>query len=575
VKQQPKYSKILTFILMVLLFLPMLQGRFQWIPLKPLNGVVEEVEKPEFSLESYQSGDYAKQIEAYLSAHFGFRESVIRQYNQYLWSCYRKTYAHDVVAGKKGWLFIPESVRDYYGKELLRWQPSVEEARQNFDLEIKHLDWVRRILKENGVELMAFMAPEKGFLYPEYLPDAERDTATFNARKYFEEKLAETDFPCIEMTRWFMQMKDTIDYPLMPQTGAHWVFPAVYAADSLLRYMETLNGWSLPKFNIGILHESESHGADNDLEQLLNLALPIWHRFGFAPTAEVMVKHDATTVKPRVLFIGNSFMWGITKHVPLHEVFDNVEFWYYYSTAYYGDSLQETIPVVELNLLEKFLDFDYIVWFTTGNQMCKGTGGFANTTLLALCAGDSLQKATRNRLADSLMIEGTEAEVYQQTQNILLAHPELIPGLGGDSLPALRNEELRYAHYTKDIRKDSVWMAALEAQGFLRTATLNMMLHAEADRIMAGKPLYRDQQAEILFGQRCLQEVETLKIKMLGNEETMAAVKQKAEQYDKTFERALNDDARWLIRRKYKLDRCRLADDPEAEIPLPPKFQSN
>lgn len=555
---------------MVMLFLPMLQGRFHWIPLKPLNGVTIETEKPDFSFETYQSGDYAKQAEAYLAAHFGFREPVIRIYNQYLWSCYRKTYAHDVVAGKKGWLFYPESVRDYYGTELLLWQPSVEEARRNFDLETKHLRWVRSILKENGVELMAFMAPEKGVLYSEYLPENESDTTTFNAREYFEQQFLENGFPCIEMTRWFQQMKDTVSYPLIPQTGAHWLFPSVFATDSLLRYMETLNGWKLPKVHYGTLHENDNHGADNDLEQLLNLALPIWHRFGFAPTAEVGVECDSATVKPRVLFIGNSFMWGITNHVPMRQVFDDVEFWYYFSTAYYGDSLKETTPVAKLHLLEKLLDFDYVVWFTTGNQMCKGTEGFANAALLALCASDSLQKAARDHIADSLSLEGTVEEVYQQAQVVLLAHPEIIQGLRGDSLPTLRNKELRYAKYIKDIRKDSVWMAALEAQGFLRSASMWHMLHAESDRIMQGKPLYRDQTAEIQFAQRCQQEMEVLKEQMRGRPKTMEAVTQKAEAKGKTVEEALDDDAKWLIRRKYKLDQCRLTDDPDASIPLPP-----
>lgn len=571
--KQPTYCKTLGIILMVLLFLPMLQSWLKPVPLKPLNGVTIATEKPKFNLDTYQSGDYAKQAESYLGEHFGFREPVIRLYNQYLWSCYRKTYAHDVVAGKKGWLFYPESVRDYYGTELLRWQPNVAEAKRNFDLEAKHLGWVRSILKENGVELMVFMAPEKGALYSEYLPDKERDTTSFNTREYFEQKFIENGFPCIEMTRWFQQMKDTVDYPLIPQTGAHWLFPSVYGADSLLRYLETLNGWQLPKLRHGTLHESDNHGADNDLEQLLNLALPIWHRFGFAPTAKVEVECDSTTVKPRVLFIGNSFMWGIINHVPMREVFDNVEFWYYFSTAYYGDSLHETAPVSGFNLLEKLVDFDYIVWFTTGNQMCKGTNGFANAALLALCASDSLMRAARNHIADSLSLVGPPAKVYPEAQKILLAHPEIIPELRGNTLPTLRNEELRYAKYTKEIRKDSLWMAALQAQGFIRTATLQTMLHAEADRMKDGKPLYRDQQAEVEFGQQCLQETEALMEKMRENENTMEIIEQQALENNKTIEKSLEDNAKWLIRRKYRLDQCRLIDNADAPIPLPTGFQ--
>ena len=566
-RKKTTYDIILFGLLMVLLFLPVLQERVFHLPLKPLNGVTEKTEKPEFGLESYRSGDYAKQEEAYLGENFGFREPIIRLYNQYLWDCYRKTYAHDVVAGKKGWLYNPESVNDYYGTEMLRWQPSAEEARRQYDLNVKYMNWVRRILKENDVELLAFVAPEKSFLYPEYLPEGERDTTTFNACAYFLHKFDESGFPCIDMNRWFQQMKDTVDYPLIPQTGAHWVFPAVYAADSLFRFMGELKGIDLPRLHIGQLHESTDHGADNDLERLLNLAFPIWHRYGFSPTAEVTVTCDSTTVKPKVLFIGNSFMWGITNQVPMKEVFDDVEFWYYFSTAYQGDDLSQTTPVVDLDLMEKLLDFDYIVWFTTGNQLNKGTMGFAQSAILTLGIEDSVRRDHVTRIAETLSLP-TDTARLQEAYAILLRHPELIPELSGDSLTT-RNSDIPYTRQVKEIRKDSVWMAALKDQAFLRTASIKQMLHAEVDRINQGKPLYRDQTEELLFSQQCQQEVTDLMEKMLGREKTMKSVKEKAEKYHKSLEQALEDDARWLIRRKYGLDHCRLIDDPDAKIPLP------
>ena len=567
-KRKTTYDIILFAILMVLLFLPMLQGHFHLIPLKPLNGVTLETEKPEFNLISYRSGDYAKQEEAYLGQHFGFREPVIRLYNQYLWSCYKKTYAHDVMAGKKGWLYTPESVRDYYGTEMHRWQHSPEAARQRYDREVRYMNRVRDILKENDVELLAFFAPEKSFLYPEYLPDGEHDTTTFNACAYLWHRLVETGFPCINMTPWFGQMKDTISYPLIPQTGAHWVFPAVYAADSLFRFMGDLKGVELPKLKMGTLHESDNHGADNDLERLLNLTLPIRKRHGYSPTAEVTVKSDTNSVKPKVLFIGNSFMWGFTNQVPMREVFSNVEFWYYFSTAYTGDPLEPSGLVIDYDMLEKMLDFDYIVWFTTGNQLNKGTMGFANTAILTLGVADSTKIAYIRRIADTMTTGDPDSVRFIEARTYLYNHPELIPELRGDTLTT-QNPNIPYAKYIKDIRKDSVWMAALEAQAFLRSATTDQMLHAEVDRIKAGKPLYKDQDAEIRLGKRCLNETEQLIQKMPDNEKLMASVRLNAERQGKTLEQAMHDDAVWLVKRKYGLDRYRLIFDPDAKIPVP------
>ena len=571
--KKPIYDKVLFIILMTLLFMPLLQGRFQLIPLKPLYGVTIETEKPDFNLESYRSGDYAKQEEAYLGEHFGFREPVIRIYNQYLWNCYKKTYAHDVVAGKQGWLYTPESVSDYYGTELLNWQPSLEEAQSNFEREVKYLCRARDILKEYDVDLLVFIAPEKSFVYPEYLPDGEHDTTTFNACATFLHRFEENGFPCIDMTRWFKEMKDTVNYPVIPQTGAHWVFPAVYAADSLFRFMGDLKGIELPKLKIGALHESDNHGIDNDLEQLLNLSLPIRKRQGYSPTAEVTVESGPNSVKPKVLFVGNSFMWGITNQVPMWDVFDDVEFWYYFSTAYSGEDWNETTPVVDLNLLEKLLDFDYIVWFTTGNQLNKGTNGFAQSTILTLGVDDSIRQAYIDRIADIIHTVSTDSIRRKEAITILHNHPEIIPELNAETLTS-QNRNIPYAKYTKDIRKDSTWMAALEAQAFLRTATMDQMLHAEVDHIKAGKPLYKDQTDEIRFSLFCQEEVQQRVKRIPDNAELLEHIRKDAEKRHKPLDKAIEDAAIWITREKYGLDHCHLDDDPDAKIPIPSSIQS-
>ena len=563
-KQRKTYDVILFSIMMVLLFLPMLQARWHLIPTKPLNGATIETEKPEFDMASYRSGDFAKQEEAYVSQHIGFREPFIRLYNQYLWTFYKKTYANDVVAGKDGWLYYPQSVDDYYGKELLRWQPSVEEAKHNFDLEVKYMDWARTVLKENGVELMVFMAPEKSFVYPEHLPEDIPDTTTFNACDYFYRRFSEIGFPCIEMTRWFQHIKDTANYLLIPQTGGHWNFSSVYAADSLFRYMEALKGIDMPDIKIGEWHKSNSYDfeAETDLEQLLNLAWPIRKRQGLAPEAEVYVTGDTSTIMPKVLFIGNSYFWRMARYIPMEEMFDQAEFWYYYSTAYFGEGFSQTTPVKIHRMLEKFLDFDYIVWFMTGNQMNKGTAGFAQNAVVNLCVNDSLMHIHTSRIKDSLSISTWDAMM------LVYEHPELIPELRGDSL-RLRSSDIPYAKVIKDIRKDSAWIAALEAQAFLRSTNLDMMLRAEVDRIKAGKPLYKDQTDEIQFSLRCQQETKELAARIPDNEKWMARIHEIAQEHNKTLETAIEDAAIWVVRDKYGLNHYRLDNNPDAKIPVP------
>ena len=574
--KKPKYDLILFILLMVLGFLPMLQGWFHFFPMKPLNGVTEEMEKPKISFTSYLSGDYARQAEAYTSQNIGFREPIIRLYNQYLWGCYHKTYAHDVMAGKKNWLYYPQSVRDYYGKELLRWHSSTDEAKGEFDQEIKYLNWARSILNENGVELLVFMAPEKSFLYPEYLPNGEKDTTTFNACDYFAQRFEETGFPYIEMTRWFQQIKDTVDYPLIPQAGAHWIFPSVYAVDSLSRLLGELKGISLPKIIIGEAYETrkQDHDYDNDLEQLLNLAFPLRHQFGYYPRHKVEIKQDSTSVKPKVLFVGNSYFWAMNLFVPLQEMFESTEYWYYFSTAYSGENLTQTDIVSHLDIVEKLLDFDYVVWFSTGNQLNKGTAGFAGMTILNLCYGKEEMATTYDHIIDSLRHDSLTWAVldtplsdsnYKQVlwpiaSDLVCSHPErYFPELASDSLPLVRNPRIKEVLAINEIKKDSIWMWNLSTcQTVIQNVPLEQVLLMEAHNIIEGKPLMRDMPDVEAKRDRVEQLVVDMVKEVQGKLELMQQIEEKALKNGISVEKQTVFDARWIVNDKIKRGKINL-----------------
>ena len=78
-------------LLMVVLFLPALQEHLGFVKTEPLEGFVPKATMPELTLDNYTSNRYQQQLEGYVGENFGFREPVIRLYNQYLWTCYHKT----------------------------------------------------------------------------------------------------------------------------------------------------------------------------------------------------------------------------------------------------------------------------------------------------------------------------------------------------------------------------------------------------------------------------------------------------------------------------------------------------
>lgn len=426
---------LLSVTVVVILIMPAFQNLTGWFHYTPLDGETAKTPKPSITLKSYTQGDYQQNIEKYISENFGFRDPLIRIYNQYLWDFYGKTYSNEVAVGKDNWLYFNFNVNEYYGKEMYRWV-NKDDAIERFTRQMRILNKLRNVLKTYNIEFMIFTSPDKADLYPQYIPEREFDTTTIHAYDFYREEFKKYDFPYIDMNAWFKTVQDTLDFPAIPQASAHWVFPAVYAADSLFRFMANEKGVSMPQIKIGkkFPNSAQTTHVIRDLEYGLNL----WRRLSLSDydyyEREVSVTADSNAVKMNAIFVGNSFFRAFNQYIPLEEVFNDVSYWFYNLTNYYGPKLKKSKPVNETDRLYEIINSDYIVWFTDNAQMYKISYGFAEDALIKLCVSDSLWNVEINRYADSLGISENDAS------KMLHRNPELIKGLDVDQ-PTIRNTE--------------------------------------------------------------------------------------------------------------------------------------
>ena len=570
-KKKTIYDIILFALLGVLAFLPMAQEHLHLFKLKHLVGVMVEAKQPELTMDNYVSGLFQQQTEVYVSQHFGFRESIIRHYNQYLYDFYRKTYNEEVIPGQDGWFYYKQNVNDYYGTEMYRWQPTVEQACATYDREARLMWKLRGVLQDYGKEFLMFMAPEKGFLYPEYLPKQAFDTTTINARLYYSQKFDEYNFPYIEMTKWFQAIKeaDTVPYILIPQSGAHWGFSSVFAADSLFRFMGSLKNEELGKLKIGQLRESsrETKVGDRDLENTMNLLRIVSHKNERLLDAEVTVLSDSTTVKPNVLFVGNSYLFRMNYYIPFKDMFSYSDYWFYNSTAYYGDNFSLKKSVLEIDLLQRLMDADYVVWFTTGNQMYKVSYGFVERALITLCLSDDRVDSVRHQVMDSLLCNRVSMstidslchsedmelrkQLWEHSNSIIILNPEYyFPELAGDSIPASRNPKIPEYLVIKDIKKDADWMMNLRCQTVIRNTSLDNILMMEAQNVIHGQPLMRDEKDVVSKENYVNSLVADIMEELVNKEGFVQSIKEKADAKGMTFEEQLELDARWVVNDK-------------------------
>lgn len=554
----------------------------QIFPNVKLSGNIPQVEPPTVSIEAFCDGSMQAQLERYAGRYFGSRNVLVKTYNQYLWDFYKKYYVDFQIRGKDGWLYNLHHVDDYYGREMYKWQATSEEARAYYDKTALRMNKLRGVLKDFDIEFLAFFAPDKAYVYPEFLPEQDHDTLSVSARAYFSSRFNETGFPYLDMTEYFLQIRDTSSYYLFNPTGVHWNFSAVYGVDTLFSFMERLKGIDMVDVGFGPFHApseyrlSESRDAEGDF----NLWRPMKVKEKYLPLeAELTFSSNDTTDKPSVLFVGNSFLWQMIHYVPPKKVFSDFNFWYYNQFAYSGLELNGS-NVDEVDHLNVMLDSDFIVFFTTGSQLYKGTYGFVNRELVLLCTSDEERRGVIEYLMDSLSKDTQTILSYADLQNDTAAFRSRLrgdayricydnieyyfPSLAGEEVPAARNpkalERCEIKKVTRQIKRDAYWVEQLEKAKVIFNTNLQGVMETEAQNVLEQKPLMVDMpnwDQKVMWYEGL---VEDMKTEMNGKPDMVKMIQEKAEKKGISYEASLDRDARWMITQRITTGKIVLPD---------------
>ena len=379
-------TKIILFALTaVLLFAFAIQQQTGLFKCKELNGVTSERPKPELNFANFCDGSYQKKAESYLQYHYGFREPLTRLYNQTLWTFFRYASVEEkmrIMINKDNWIFEPWTVEEYYQSCSYKVADDSLTVARIFDAEAKRLYQIQHILEPCGTHLFVALLPGKEQICGEHMPPNKRyfKEKKITAFGHYSNRFKELGINHVNFGEWFMQMKDTVSYPLFPQTGTHWSnLAALHVADSLVDYLQALGGIKMQDLKLSSMFQ-RTLKPDADLESLMNLIWPLQKKPNFL--AKAYCDYDSTVVRPILLTIGDSFYWNILNFVPVWDIFNGVPYWYYFSTAFFdGEENQVSKKDVVKKLV--FVDFVMLAYGTT--QLYRMSNGFSEQALLELC----------------------------------------------------------------------------------------------------------------------------------------------------------------------------------------------
>lgn len=471
-------TRILCILTMLVFLLIFLQEKTHFVHMKKLDGVVEEVAFPKFTMKDYSDREYQNNLENYSKRNFGFREWAIRCYNQYLWDFYGKTSVLDISVGNDGWLYEPWFVDDYYQSRMYKYTDDPEVMKEKYRTEAYRLFKIQKILEEFGVTLFVMIEPGKDRVYPEHLPNGDKYTQPMGvkAADYYPYLFDSLGVNYVNFSKYFVEQKGKVDYPLFPQTGTHWSnIASVYAADSLFRYMEHIGKKNIHNISIGPAYYDKTRKPDDDLEKMMNLIREIPK----VPNmyADVSVVEDTSAVKPRLITIGDSFFWNIANEVPLDSIFSECQYWYYNSTIYFNPNFTSTS---EIDLATELLGADYVMLSYCTAMIYDIGNGFNTNALVHLCYDDAqinavlggIMASMKNdenwmaSLVEKANLQGRELEdvMLGDAKYMLFSNPEnYFDELRGSGVPQVRNKDIYIKQIKKKIYGYPMWLDSVRA----------------------------------------------------------------------------------------------------------------
>ena len=431
------YNTLLA-LTVVILVLPAAQQHTKWFKLKPLHGVTVATVRPKLSVKSFMTGEYQRQEEQYLAENIGFRELLVRCYNQVSWSLFRLPQNKRVFVGRDRWLFSDILTRHYDGQLVYDYGGSSDEVVRQMRASAVLLCQLQEVLKEQGVSFFVCLSPTKDRVCEAYMDKRERvydRPSGVVAIDFFPPLFDSLGINYLNLSSYYMKIKDTVSYPLYLKSSFHWSQQsACYVADTLVRYMEALSGLNMHNLKYGEPYLAKTRYPDADLEELMNLLWPVGSNKNYY--VDVAIDDDTTAVRPRWLVVGDSYYWPWQYGLPLEQMFDSHHYWYYGNTVY-NDPLHSNVN--EVDMIRELLSTDVVMLLYSPSNLYNLNRGFLTKALLAFYYEEGVVDAKIEKIKQDIksspewyatieqeaLASGHDVEVVleEKAQYVLMSNP--------------------------------------------------------------------------------------------------------------------------------------------------------
>ena len=382
-----------------------LQGFTGVVKLKPLSPYTSNivVEKQELTFKTYLDGSYQEYLANLARQKTGFREFFSRCHNQIAYSCFGKIANKNVVKGLHHEFYLKGCLDDVTGKLLAKQYGTVENAKVDAQKNVEETLTLIDSLRQHGTQFLFVFCPTKTVVYPEYLPEAIKDSVLdFSLAEYYIELFKENDIPHIDFYNYFKTLKDTFPYPLYTRIGSHWSEATIpFVADSILRKLEAETGYHFPAIEVIDPNLTRDYSdQDGELETHIDILLPLSKPKASRPV--FALQDTLGKDRPNLLVVGDGYFTPLQGSCFV-DAFKRWDFWLYNQTSISSRPELNWKYLNQLqNTAETLKQADIVIALYTSNYLLNFMSGFTQSALQLYESGGVQEQEAIQSIMESI-----------------------------------------------------------------------------------------------------------------------------------------------------------------------------
>lgn len=221
--------------------------------------------RPKWTIQNYDS--FPQEYEAYFNDNILFRNQLIRLNNSLDFFVFKQSSSEKVAIGHDGWLFCPNNADGNSIEQSLGYWHFTDEQLQ---IIAKNLTLTKRVLENQGIGFVLFIAPNKETIYKDKLPGYYKVKSDYTSTEQLVDYLRENTDICLVYPKEELMEKriENSEWLLYYKLDTHWNILGGYIG---ARALAEKLGIKIPSLDNSVIEPMLS--SEGDLTKILNITI--------------------------------------------------------------------------------------------------------------------------------------------------------------------------------------------------------------------------------------------------------------------------------------------------------------